>query len=45
MDKPNLIICLCDQLRAFVLGCYENDVIQTPNIDRLARKGVRFETM
>lgn len=42
--KPNIIICACDQLRAFEVGCYGNDVIRTPHIDRLASEGVRFET-
>ena len=42
-NKPNVIICICDQLRAFEVGCYGNSVIRTPNIDRLARDGVRFE--
>ena len=41
--QPNVIICICDQLRAFEVGCYGNAVIRTPNIDRLARDGVRFE--
>ena len=41
--KPNVIICMCDQLRAFEVGCYGNQVIQTPNIDKLAKNGVRFE--
>ena len=41
--KPNVVVCLCDQLRAFEVGCYGNAVIRTPNIDRLAREGVRFE--
>lgn len=41
---PNVIICLCDQLRAFDVGCYGNEVIRTPHIDALARQGVRFET-
>ena len=41
---PNVVVCLCDQLRAFEVGCYGNAVIQTPHIDRLARQGVRFET-
>ena len=41
---PNIIICTCDQLRAFEVGCYGNDVIRTPHIDRLAAEGVRFET-
>lgn len=41
--KPNIIIITSDQLRSFEVGCYGNDVIQTPNIDRLANNGVRFE--
>lgn len=43
VDKPNVVVCLCDQLRAFETGCYGNRVIQTPNIDRLAAEGVRFD--
>ena len=43
-SRPNIIICTCDQLRAFELGCYGNDVIRTPHVDRLAAEGVRFET-
>jgi arylsulfatase A-like enzyme len=42
--QPNVIVCMCDQLRAFEVGCYGNPVIRTPHIDRLAREGVRFET-
>ncbi|HEY3340885.1 MAG TPA: sulfatase-like hydrolase/transferase [Anaerolineae bacterium] len=42
--QPNVIICMCDQLRAFEVGCYGNPVIRTPHIDQLAREGVRFET-
>jgi len=30
------IVCMCDQLRAFEVGCYGNEVIRTPHIDRLA---------
>jgi arylsulfatase A-like enzyme len=44
MPQPNIILCMCDQLRAFEIGCYGNPVIRTPNLDRLAAKGVRFET-
>lgn len=40
----NVIICLCDQLRAFDIGCYGGNNIRTPNIDRFAAEGVRFET-
>ena len=42
--QPNVIVCMCDQLRAFEVGCYGNPVIRTPHIDQLAREGVRFET-
>lgn len=41
---PNVILCICDQLRAFETGAYGNDVVQTPHIDQLAAEGVRFET-
>lgn len=41
--RPNIIICQCDQLRAFEVGCYGNEVIRTPHIDRLASGGVWFE--
>ena len=43
MRRPNVIVVLVDQLRAFELGCYGNPVIRTPHIDRLAAEGVRFE--
>jgi arylsulfatase A-like enzyme len=36
---------MCDQLRLDALGCYDNTVIKTPNIDTLAREGVRFDDM
>ena len=40
---PNVIVILCDQLRAFEVGCYGHDVVRTPNIDSLAAEGVRFD--
>ena len=42
MNHPNIVLCLCDQLRASEVGCYGNDVIRTPNMDKLAADGVRF---
>jgi arylsulfatase len=42
-SKPNLLLIMCDQLRADVLGCYGNTYVQTPNIDRLARNGICFD--
>jgi choline-sulfatase len=43
-DAPNVILCTCDQLRAFEVGCYGHPVVQTPAMDRLAAEGTRFET-
>lgn len=42
-DRPNIVLCICDQLRAFEVGCYGNPVIRTPHVDRLGREGVRFD--
>ena len=42
--SPNILIICCDQLRPFELGCHGHPVVQTPNIDALAARGVRFET-
>ncbi len=39
--KPNILLIMCDQLRADALGCTGNWV-KTPNIDRIAREGVQF---
>ncbi len=41
---PNIILIICDQLRAFEVGCYGNPVVHTPNMDRLAAEGLRVET-
>jgi len=41
-DAPNYIFFMPDELRADVLGCYGGEAI-TPNFDRLAKSGVRFE--
>ncbi|NOU35981.1 MAG: sulfatase [Kiritimatiellaceae bacterium] len=40
--RKNLIIILADQLRRQALACYGDPNVSTPNIDRLAAKGVRF---
>ena len=41
--KPNIIFLFPDQLRADFLGCYGADWFDTPNIDRIANSGVRFQ--
>ena len=40
--KPKLLFILVDDLGFADLGCYGNTFCDTPNIDRLAREGMRF---
>lgn len=40
--KPNFVIILADDLGWGDVGCYGQRLIETPNIDRMAREGMRF---
>lgn len=40
--KPNIIYIMCDDMGYGDLGCYGQKLIRTPNIDRMAREGMRF---
>ncbi len=40
--RPNFLIFITDQNRWDLMGCAGHPVVQTPNIDRLAQRGVRF---
>ena len=40
--RPNIICILADDLGWADLGCYGNTFNESPNIDRLAREGMRF---
>jgi len=42
MAQPNIIFLLTDDHRADAMGCAGNPIIHTPNMDDLARNGVRF---
>ena len=42
--RPNILLILADELPAWILGCYGNKEIRTPNLDRLAQMGTRFRT-
>lgn len=42
-DRPNLLFIVTDQHRARQLGCAGHSSVQTPNLDRLAATGVRFD--
>ncbi|MEP3482460.1 MAG: sulfatase-like hydrolase/transferase [Fuerstiella sp.] len=41
-DRPNIVFFFTDDQTTSTLGCYGNDVVQTPNIDQLAKQGTRF---
>ena len=41
-ERPNIILVLADDLGLHELGAYGQEKIRTPNIDRLAREGMRF---
>ena len=41
--KPNIILIITDNQSADLLGCYGNDEIHSPHLDRLAAEGIRFD--
>ena len=41
-QKPNIIYIMCDDMGYGDLGCYGQKYILTPNIDRMAKEGMRF---
>lgn len=42
MKRPNILLFMSDNQPADLLGCYGNDEVQTPHLDGLATRGVRF---
>ena len=41
-EKLNVLLIISDDLRD-TIHCYGNEVVKTPNVDRLAARGVRFD--
>lgn len=41
-SKPNIIFIFADDLGYGDIGCYGQQKIETPNIDKLAQKGMKF---
>ncbi|MBA7613629.1 Ulvan-active sulfatase [subsurface metagenome] len=42
-SKPNIVLFLADDQGIDDVGCYGNNVVRTPNIDRLAEEGLQFK--
>lgn len=42
MAKPNIVLFIADDLGYGDLGCYGNTSVKTPNIDSIARNGVKM---
>ncbi len=44
MSKPlNVLFLFSDEHRRDALGCYDHPLVKTPNLDKLAERGIRFE--
>ena len=43
MEKPNILVIMSDEHNSSVLGCRDNPVVRTPNLDKLADRGVVFD--
>lgn len=41
-EKPNILLIMADDLGIEGLGCYGSESYQTPNLDALAKGGMRF---
>jgi arylsulfatase A-like enzyme len=41
-ERPNIIFILADDMGYGDLSCYGSEIIKTPNIDKLAKEGIRF---
>lgn len=44
-SPPNILFVLSDDHSVPYVGCYGNSVIRTPNLDRFAAEGMRFDRM
>ncbi len=42
-DKPNIIFLFTDDQRWDMMSCAGHPILKTPNMDRIAREGVRFK--
>ncbi len=42
-ESQNILLIVSDDLKADALGCYGNEIVKTPNLDRMADSGMLFE--
>ena len=42
-ERPHIALIMADELPAWILGCYGGADIRTPNMDRIAQTGARFQ--
>jgi choline-sulfatase len=42
-ERPNILVIMSDEHNVRVTGCYGDEVVRTPNLDRLAEQGVTFD--
>ncbi|MEX0883465.1 MAG: sulfatase [Cyclobacteriaceae bacterium] len=42
-NRPNIVMIIADDVGWNDIGCYGNEVVHTPNIDRMAGEGIRFD--
>jgi len=42
IPRPNILFIMTDDQTVNEMGCYGNDIIDTPNMDRIAEEGARF---
>ena len=44
-QKPNLLYIHSDQHNPYVTGCYGDELVHTPNLDKLASEGIVLENV
>ena len=42
-DRPNILFIFSDDHAYQALSCYGSKINETPNLDRIAREGMRFD--
>src|SRR2546423_4181335 len=43
--RPNFVVMMTDDQRFDAMRCTGNSILKTPNMDRIAKEGVRFRNM